>query len=246
MSRPTIDRRPSVTRDAIVVGRHDYGDSDRIVRILTPDAGRVGVLARGARAARSRWTELDLGVSARVSSRPGHGDLELLADVVVLDPRVHLRTSLGALGSAAYLCELTGAFARESHPEPRLYGLLETALLLLDALGDDPGPTFRAAFEAKALTFAGVAPVLERCVRCGGALEEHMVFDHTGVAHRRCGEGRLIPAELALALERARRAPLRESLGASLPDGPHGILYEAVVAHLGRPLVSRAVLEAMV
>lgn len=246
MTRTSIDRRPSVTRDAIVVGRHDYGDSDRIVRLLTPDAGRVGVLARGARTTRSRWLELDLGVSARVSSRAGHGDLEILADVAILDPRVHLRTSLSAMSVAAYLCDLAQSLAREGHAEPRLFGLLETGLLLVDALSDDPGPAFLAGFEAKVLTFAGVAPVLDRCVRCGGPLEPTMAFTYPGVSHLRCGDGRLVSLDLVVALERGRRAPLRELLGLPLPEGPRDLLYEAVVAHLGRPLGSRAVMEALV
>jgi DNA repair protein RecO (recombination protein O) len=53
-------------RDGIVVGRQDYGEADRILRLLTPDAGRVAVIARGARSDRSRWASLDIGVRALV------------------------------------------------------------------------------------------------------------------------------------------------------------------------------------
>ncbi len=234
-----------------MVGRHDYGDADRIVRLLTPGEGRVGLLARGARSERSRWAVLDLGARVRVRSRPGRGDLEPVAEVEVLDARVRLRGALGPLALAAYACELCGALAREGQGEPRLFGLLETALLLLDATDADPGAAFRAALEAKALTFAGVAPVLDRCVGCGDPVEETMIFapGAGGLVHRRCapaeGTMRAVPASFAAALEAARRAPLRDVLDAPLPPGPVDLLHDAIAAHLGRALASRVVLDAL-
>ncbi|MDP2305421.1 MAG: DNA repair protein RecO [Pseudomonadota bacterium] len=243
--------RPTVERECIVVGRQDYGESDRIVRVLTPDHGRVSFLARGARAGRSKWSGLDLATRARVRSRPGRGDLEALVEVEVEDARVGIRSSLERLALAAYACELCGALAREGHAEPRLYGLLEMALLVLDAAATDPLPALRAGLEAKALTFAGVAPVLDRCVACGGAPEAEMRFAPGvgGLVHLRCapaeGTFRNITAAHAAALEAARRAPLRDLLDVELPPGPSDVLHEAIAAHLGRALSSHAVLDAL-
>lgn len=243
--------RPTLEREGIVVGRHDFAEADRVVRLLTPDSGRVGLLARGARQERSRWAVLDLGSRVRARTRPGKGELEPIVEVEVLDARVRLREGLGRLALAAYACELCGALAREDHGEPRLYGLLETALLLLDATDADPGPAFRLALEAKALTFAGVAPVLDRCVACEVPLEPTMRIAPAagGLFHPRCapaGEARVdVPAAYAAALEAGRRAPLRDVLDARLPPGPADVLYACVVAHLGRPLPSRGVLDAL-
>ncbi len=243
--------RPTVERDGIVVGRQDYGESDRIVRVLTPDEGRVSLLARGARADRSRWSGLDLAARARIRSRRGKSDLETLVEVEVVDPRVGIRGSLARLALAAYACELCGALAREGHAEPRLYGLLEMMLLVLDAATGDPGDALRAGLEAKALTFAGVAPVLDRCVACGGAPEAEMRFAAGvgGLVHLRCaptdGTFRNVSSAHAAALEAARRAPLRDLLDGTLPPGPPDVLHEAIASHLGRPLSSRAVLDAL-
>jgi DNA repair protein RecO (recombination protein O) len=243
--------RPTVDRDCIVVGRQDYGESDRIVRVLTPDEGRVSLLARGARSDRSKWSGLDLATRAHIRSRRGRTDLETLVEVEVADPRVGIRRSLERLALAAYACELCGALAREGYPEPRLYGLLEMMLLVLDAASTDPGDALRAGLEAKALTFAGVAPVLDRCVACGGAPEAEMRFAPGvgGLVHLRCaptdGTFRHVTAAHAAALESARRAPLRDLLDVVLPPGPPDVLHEAVAAHLGRALASRAVLDAL-
>jgi DNA repair protein RecO (recombination protein O) len=240
-------RAPPIEREGIVVSRLDYGEADRVLRILTPDAGRVAVIARSARMARSRLAAVDIACRVRFQAR--EGELATLVSAEVLDGRLRLREGLGRLATAAYACELCGALAREHHAEPRLYGLLETALLLLDATDADPGDAFRAGLEAKALTFAGVSPALDHCVRCGGAPEPQMRFGPTGLLHPRCDDGEertiAIDARFAAALEAARRAPLRDLLDTTLPDGPGDALYRAACAHLGRALPSRAVLDAL-
>ncbi|MFZ5481212.1 MAG: DNA repair protein RecO [Myxococcota bacterium] len=238
---------PAIEREGIVVGKLDYGEQDRILRILTPDAGRVAVLARNARAARSRLAAVDLAARVRFQAR--EGELATLVSAEVLDGRLNLRRGLGRLAVAAYACELCGALAREHHGEPRLYGLLETALLLLDAAGADPGAAFVAGLEAKALTFAGVAPALDHCVRCGGPPEAWMRFAPAGLVHAHCDDGEertiAMSADFAAALEGARRLPLREALDAPLPEGPTDALHRAACAHVGRALPSRAVLDAL-
>lgn len=237
----------------IVVGRSDYGELDRVVRLLTADRGRMSAFANGARRARSPYAGLDVGARVAVQVREGKGDLWRLSGATVEDGRVGLRRSLGRMVQAAYAAEVCGALAQADHPEPRLYGLLETALLLLDAASEDPHPAFLVGVEAKALTFAGFAPVLDRCVACTRPLESPLVLDAVsgGVSHAGClpGEGRehergiravsVTPA-FVLALEAARRRPLAESLDLDLPEGPDRVLADAVEAHLGRALVSRS------
>lgn len=243
--------RPAETWEGIVVGRLDQGESDRIVRLLSPEHGLVSVWVRNARRARSAGAGLDLAARVRVGARLGRGELWSLASAEVLDPRLPLRGSLARTGLAAWACELCATLATRDHPEPRLYGLLETALLLLDAASHTPGAAFQAGLEGKALTFAGVAPVLDRCVACARPLEEAMVFvaGGGGVHHPDDVPADAVapvaaPRGLLLALERARRQPLRDSLDLDLPDGPD--LYgELLAAHLRRVLPARAVLPSL-
>lgn len=229
---------------AIVVGRQDYGESDRILRFLSPDEGKVSALARGAR---RRHGGLDVGVRAVVRLRHGRGELETLVAGEVVDARIHLRDGLGRLTTAMYACELCGALAREAQAEPRLYGLCDMALTLLDASSADPAPAFLLGLEAKALTFAGIGPVLDRCVACADGIEPMMGFSAVagGLLHRRCGAGEAVTAAYAAALEFGRRAPLRDLLDAELPEGGRALLSDAVSAHLGRALPSRTVLDAL-
>ena len=57
---------------AVIVGTHDLGESDRVVRLLGPERGRVDAVARGARRSRKRFggaldpgTRVELTLSAR-------------------------------------------------------------------------------------------------------------------------------------------------------------------------------------
>lgn len=236
-----------------MVGRQDLGETDRIVRMLSPWRGRVSVVARHARGARSRWSALDVGVGVRFSSREARGGLEPLVTAEVRDPRVRVRTRLETLALAAYACDAAGALAREGEPEPRLYGLLETLLVLLDALDDVPPPSLRPAFEAKLLTFAGVAPVLDRCTACAEPLDgtARFVPHGGGMRHARClreedGAALVVSPAWAQAVEALRRATLRDGLELEVPAGPVSALSHAVAAHLGRELPSRAVLDALI
>lgn len=243
--------KPAESWEGIVVGRLDQGESDRIVRLLSPEHGLCSVWVRNARRARSPGAGLDLGARVRVGARRGRGELWNLAHAEVLDPRLHVRGSLPRTGLAAWACELTAALATRDHAEPRLYGLLETALLLLDASEATPHAAFQAGLEGKALTFAGVAPVLDRCQACARPLHEDMVLcpEAGGVHHPDD-----VPADalrplavrrgLLLALEGARRRPLRDSLDLDLPDGPD-VYGEVLVAQLRRELPARTVLPSL-
>jgi DNA repair protein RecO len=233
----------------------DYRDRDRIVRLLTPVHGRISALARGSRGSTKRYGgALDLGNRIEAELRPGRGELWHLNGAHLEEGRLGVRVDLERMGLLAYLTEVNHALAREAHPEPKLFGLLETALALLDHADAPPKGLFRLAHEAKALTFAGLAPVLDRCLDCdegldGGAPDRPLVILPAagGAFHREChpGGGKPVNATFLMAVEAARRTPLRDLLDAELPPGPAWVLSEAVEAHLGRGLKTRSVLTAL-
>ncbi len=220
------------------------------MRLLTPRWGRVSALARGARRRTRRFGgALDLGNRLDAALRRGTGSLWHLDEASLVDARLGARRDLTRLGLLGYATELCAALAREDHEEPRLFGLLDTAGLLLSAMTGPPGALFRLGLEAKALTFAGLQPALVRCVGCEQAAGEPMVFvpAQGGAWHVRCHPGEGLPVSLAWleAVERARRTPLKELIDDPAPDGPREALAEAVEAHLSAPLRSRGVLAAL-
>ncbi len=232
----------------IVVGHVDYGEADRIVHLLTPEQGRVAAMARGARKSRKRFGgALDLGNRIRTHISRGKGELWRLAGATLDHGRPHVRRDLERIALLAYACELVGLLCPREQPAPVFFGLLDTALLVLDACSEPPKTSWRPALEAKALTFAGFAPRLERCDVCGLVADDDIVFSASngGVRHAVCGGGASMSVGFARALESARRTPLSELVDTDLPEGDAWCLNELLVWHTGRGLKSRSLLEGI-
>ena len=161
-----MSRGLPVQRTAIVVGVQDHREADRIVRLLTPDNGRITALARSARKSNRRFGgAIDIGNRVEATLRPPKGDWWGLDSATLQDGRTHTRKDLERLTLLIYAAEVCGKLAREDHPNP-VIGLLDMALSLIDAMTDAPSPLFRLGLEAKA--FAGVGPQPTRCVSWGG------------------------------------------------------------------------------
>ena len=234
-------------RTGIVIGVRDHREADRIVRLLTPDNGRITALARAARKSNRRFGgALDIGNRVEASLRPPRGDWWGLDSATLEDGRTHARKDLSLIALLAYAAEVCGSLAREDHPEPKLFGLLDMALSLINAMSEPPSPLFRLGLEAKALTFAGFGPQLLRCVSCGGTLDERAMIATAGAHHPHCTDtGTPVDHGWLQVVESARRTPLRESIDVPLPPGPHWALSEAIEDHLGRSLRSRSVLATL-
>ena len=139
------------TCQAIVLGHVDYGEADRIVRLITAEEGRIAAMARGARRSKRRFAgTLDVGNRVMVQLRTGKGSLPVITEVHLEEGHPHVRGDLTRITQMAYACELVASLARENHAEPKLFGLLQVALLVLDGAIEAPGTVFRWGLEAKA------------------------------------------------------------------------------------------------
>ncbi len=236
---------PAAFEDAVVVvGRHDLGESDRIVRLVTREHGRVDVVARGARRSRKRFAgALDPGTRAIARWQRGRGDLGTLVELSEVRLPRRAREDWSRLALMTYGCELVAALAGPA-PEPRLHRLLEAWLDVLEGEGT-PGDASRVALEAKALTFAGLTPSLVRCARSGEALDATARWDHDagGGVLGRFGQGPAVDPEHLAAIDRLRRTPVAQTTDLTLPRPVRWLLSDFVRYQTGSPLKSRASLS---
>ena len=237
------------SRTGIVLGHVDYGEADRILRILTAEEGKISAMARGARRSKKRFAGmLDLGNRVTVQLTRGKGRLPLITEVDLEHGHPHLRADLERISQMAYLCDWTGSLAREEHPEPKLFGLLQVALLVLNAATKPPTRAFRWGFEAKALSFAGIAPGLKRCMVCGCAFEDDELRYSPasgGVVHAHCGSGPALGRQWASQVEKARMTPLAELVDLEPCEGPSWALHSHLAWHVGKGLNSRELLASV-
>jgi DNA repair protein RecO (recombination protein O) len=232
--------------EGIVVGAVDLGEADRILRLLTPTEGRTSVVARGARSSRRRFAGTgELGTRVHVV-RSMRRDLPSATAIERMDGPNRARSELERIGLLAYACEICAALSPEGSSAEKLYQLLVSFLAALEA---DPRPdtASRIALEGKALTFAGLAPALVRCVTCGEPLTDPATFDPEagGARHARCGAGRPVPVHGLACLEELRRTPLADTPDRPVPGDVRWLLSDFVQYQLGRPLASRTWLASL-
>jgi DNA repair protein RecO (recombination protein O) len=251
----------AVKLSAIVLRTVDYGESDRIVTLLSRERGKVSAFARGARASRRRFggaLEPFTLLSVEAKERRG-GDLLALESVSVIRGFGGIRTDLARIACASYACELVRELVRDGEPHEQLFALLEAYLGLLD--GAPARPAALRAVELAALAGAGLMPRLAACARCGGALEAggrglggRVLFDlaQGGALCGACapsaapGSPRLSTEALAAiqrlqegGLAAADAVALAPSAGAEARD----VLSRFIEHHLGKRLASRKFLD---
>lgn len=162
---------PILTTRCVVLKTYRYGDTSKILRLMTRERGPVSALARGALRPRSPisglvepFAEGDATLYMKVNR-----DLHTLSAFDLIRERQDLGADLECFAGASVLCELVLRFAPEQRDDRLYAGLVQG----LDALLEVP-PTRR---EATALAriwdivgILGFAPSLEHCLECGRPL----------------------------------------------------------------------------
>lgn len=181
-----------VTTPAVILRTYAYGDTSRIVRLATRDAGLQSVIAKGAMRARSRFggrlQVLSEGV-AQIHHRATR-DLQTLSDFDVVDQHVALAADLRRFAAGAALAELHLRAAHEE-PQPPLFDTLVEALRRLGEAASDRVPYVGLAALWHAVGVIGFGPETEACVRCGRVLDADASFAlaEGGLLCAACGRG---------------------------------------------------------
>lgn len=237
-----------------MLASREFGESGRLVTLLTRERGKLRAVAKGVRRPRS---SLAAGVLpfARSTLLLWRGrNLDGISQAQVLESLRPLREDVERLAHAACLCELVEALAREDDPAPELYELLLDGLRLLARAEPSRLSVILFAAQWQALALAGFRPELDACVACGAALGPGETGFAPAAGGAVCGG---CPAKAALVLSAPARAalrflggrPLAAAARLSLAPGDvravaaaTGAFAEAV---LERPLKSRPFLEIL-
>src|SRR5436190_5683555 len=173
-------RQPRERRDdepAFVLHTYSYRETSIIVEALTAAYGRVALVARGARRARSELRGVLQAFQPLSLSWSGAGELKTLV-------KADWRGGLPLVGGAALLCgfylnELLLKLLPREDPHPRLFASYGSALGDL-AAGAEQAPVLRR-FELTLLTELGYALPLLREADTGGPIDPsaryHYAFD---------------------------------------------------------------------
>ena len=143
----------------IVLSRTDYGEADRILTLLTPDQGKLRLMARGVRRAKSKLAGgIELFSVSDISYMQGRGEIGTLVSSRLI---THYGTIVKDIGRVQLGYELIKMLNRatEDQPEPEYFELLQQAFEALDEATIDQD-LIRLWFESRLLRLAGHSPNL--------------------------------------------------------------------------------------
>jgi DNA repair protein RecO (recombination protein O) len=168
---PVRSTHPPLCTPALVLRSLPFGESDRIVTLLTARHGKIAALARGASSSRRRFgaalSPFGFG-EATLRERRGQ-ELWMLEELHVARGFARLPLELGRYGHACYACELCLHLCPPHEPEPVVLELVLALLGYLDGLPleSKPAPEVLRAFEIKLLAAVGLGVQLRDCAACG-------------------------------------------------------------------------------
>ncbi|HEY5910508.1 MAG TPA: DNA repair protein RecO [Verrucomicrobiae bacterium] len=220
----------------LVLRTYPLTETSLIVHWLTPVAGRLATVAKGARRPKSLFRgKLDLFYEADFSfNRSRRSELHNLREVTVRQTHSLLRQDLACLQQASYCAGLVELATETETPLPAVFELMRGMLAHL-APGTPPAPTI-FAFEIKLLSELGLEPDLTRARLSDGAKAIIRMLDESawdpvarlGLSRPQAGElGQFLNEFLAYHLGRVPKGR-DAALGAwerpspSAPPDPHG------------------------
>ncbi|WP_053219136.1 DNA repair protein RecO [Virgibacillus senegalensis] len=151
--------------EGIILRTQDYGETHKIVTILTPSHGKIGVVARGAKKPKSRMAAITQPfIHGQFLIQTGR-NLGTLQQGEVLTSFRPIREDIIKTAYATYLAELTDKLVEPNHYDPFLFQQLHQTLTWV-AEGKDT-EILTIIYELKIYQRAGFAPELQQCVNCG-------------------------------------------------------------------------------
>jgi len=144
----------------IILTRTDFGEADRIITLLTPDQGKLRLMAKGVRRVKSKLAGgIELFSVSHITYMPGRGEIGTLVSTRLLR---HYGRIVADINRTMLGYELIKQLHRatEDAPEAEYYELLEEAFAALDS-ADIGAELIQLWFSAQLLKLAGHTPNLQ-------------------------------------------------------------------------------------
>ena len=178
---------PYIVTQGIVLRETQTKESDKILTLLTPERGKLSVIARGVRRKSCRYAACAQALVWSEWTLYHRGDWYYVNEGATLELFSGLREDLEAMALGFYFAELTEAVTAEEVPAPELTRHLLNGLYAISTL-HKPLDLVKPAFELRLLCLAGYEPLADTCAYCGREEPEDPMLDVVqGVLHcRRC------------------------------------------------------------
>lgn len=162
----------------LVIRETNFGESDKILTVLTAENGCISIMAKAARSLKSQYSHSAQLMCYSEMTIYRKGDSYWLREALPIETFYSIRLELDRYVLAQYMFEICCEVCREGQIE-EAGKILRITLNALYALMNDirPQEQIKAAFEFRVSVISGYAPDLTGCAICGTRSDKKMYLD---------------------------------------------------------------------
>ena len=186
--------------EGIVINEKAYGETSKIINVITKEYGIIGIIAKGARTLKSEFRVSTAKLSYEYFNIIyKEGKLSTLVSADIINPFKSIIKDINKISYAVYILELSEQVVKQTNQN--IFDLMLSGLIKINE-GYDP-LIIMNIIELKYLDYLGVMPVLDRCSVCGSTNNiVTLSSDKGGYVCKNCYSTEKIISEKAIKLIR--------------------------------------------
>ena len=186
--------------EGIVINEKAYGETSKIINVITKEYGIIGIIAKGARTLKSEFRVSTAKLSyAYFNIIYKEGKLSTLVSADIINPFKSIIKDINKISYAVYILELSEQVVKQTNQN--IFDLMLSGSIKINE-GYDP-LIIMNIIELKYLDYLGVMPVLDRCSVCGSTNNiVTLSSDKGGYVCKNCYSTEKIISEKAIKLIR--------------------------------------------
>ena len=186
--------------EGIIINTKNYGDTSKIIDILTKEYGVIGVMAKGCKSLKSNLRSVTEKLTyATFTIYYKKDKLSILSEASVINNFSNIKKDIEKISYASFLMDLTNQVYKQCE-DNSLYDLLISSL---KKINDNFNPLIITnIIELKYLEYLGVMPNINGCSICGSKSVVTLSSDKGGYLCSKCHTNEPIVSNKAIKLVR--------------------------------------------
>lgn len=160
----------------VVIRETIYGESDKLLTVLTAEHGRISVCAKGARSMKNPYLAAVQMFCYSEMTLYRKGERYWLREAALIENFYAVRDDLERYSLALYFADIASEFSEEGVDCSGIMSLFLNSLYML-VLDKRPQWFIKAVFELRAASDNGYRPNLVACDKCGNGKKERFYID---------------------------------------------------------------------
>lgn len=175
MSNKRREKGRIIRTQGVVLRYTDFKESDRMLTLFSPEYGKMSILARGCRKAKSKFLSVTQLFAYGEYVLLKRGDIYILTQGAIIDTFFDIREDVEKYAYASYAIDLVEEVIVAGEQNTPLFYLLLQVLSYF-AYSDLNPRDITYVFELKFTDIMGYRPNLEYCTSCGAEISNPVYF----------------------------------------------------------------------